>query len=42
MPIAVRVVSDDDYKNWVSDKQKSTNLQTKPTAAADPGAPVRR
>ena len=36
MPIAVKVVSEDDYRKWVSDKQKSANLDKNQTAAADP------
>ncbi len=42
MPIAVRVVSDGDYRKWVSDKQKSASLDKNRLAAADPAAPVKR
>ncbi len=41
MPIAVRVVSDDDYRTWVSDK-KSESLQKNQTGEADPAAPDKR
>ena len=36
MPIAVRVVSDDDFGKWISDKQKSASLNKSEVAAADP------
>jgi len=39
MPIAVRVVSDEDFGKWISDKQKSASLDKDQMAAADP-APV--
>jgi cytochrome c oxidase subunit II len=41
MPIAVKVVSDDDYKKWVAEKQKSASLEKNRVAAADP-APVEK
>lgn len=42
MPIAVRVVSEDDYSKWISDKQKSASLDKNQVAAADPAsAPAR-
>ncbi len=42
MPIAVRVVSDDDYLKWVADKQKSASVNDNRVAAADPAAAARR
>ncbi|HWJ17532.1 MAG TPA: cytochrome c oxidase subunit II [Geobacterales bacterium] len=39
MPIAVRVVSDEDFSKWISEKQKSASLEKNQMAAADP-APV--
>jgi cytochrome c oxidase subunit II len=42
MPIAVRVVSDDDYQKWVADKQKSASLNENRVAAADPATAARR
>jgi cytochrome c oxidase subunit 2 len=39
MPIAVKVVSDEEYGKWISDKQKSASLNENQVAAADP-APV--
>ena len=39
MPIAVKVVSDEDFSKWISDKQKSASLDKNHMAAADP-APV--
>ncbi len=42
MPIAVKVVSDDEFSKWLSDKQKSANLDKNQLAAADPAtAPAR-
>jgi cytochrome c oxidase subunit II len=41
MPIAVKVVSDDDYKKWVGEKQKSASLEKNQVAVADP-APVEK
>ena len=42
MPIAVKVVSDDDFGKWISDKQKSASLNKSQVAAADPApAPAR-
>lgn len=38
MPIAVKVVSDDDFGKWISDKQKSASLDKNQVAAADPAA----
>lgn len=35
MPIAVKVVSDGDYRAWISDKQKSASLERNKVAAAD-------
>jgi cytochrome c oxidase subunit II len=42
MPIAVRVVSEDEYKRWVGEKQKSASLDKNRTAAADPMAAAER
>jgi cytochrome c oxidase subunit II len=42
MPIAVRVVSDDDYQKWVGEKQKSASLNENRIAAADPAAAAQR
>ena len=42
MPIAVKVVSDDDYRTWVSDKQKSASLDKNQVAAADPAPSKKR
>jgi len=39
MPIAVKVVSDEDFGKWISDKQKSASLNKSQVVAADP-APV--
>ena len=39
MPIAVKVVSDEDFGKWISEKQKSASLDKNQMAAADP-APV--
>ena len=39
MPIAVKVVSDEEYGKWVSEKQKSASLDRNQVAAVDP-APV--
>ena len=36
MPIAVKVVSDEDFGKWISDKQKSASLDKNQIAAADP------
>ncbi len=36
MPIAVKVVSDEEFSKWISDKQKSANLGKNQMAAADP------
>jgi cytochrome c oxidase subunit 2 len=36
MPIAVRVVSDEDFSKWISEKQKSASLDKNQMAAADP------
>jgi len=36
MPIAVKVVSDEDYGKWISEKQKSASLDQNQVAAADP------
>ena len=42
MPIAVKVVSDEDFGKWISDKQKSASLNESQLAAADPApAPAR-
>ena len=42
MPIAVKVVSDEDFGKWISDKQKSASLNKSQVAAADPPpAPAR-
>ena len=42
MPIAVKVVSDEDFGKWISDKQKSASLNESQVAAADPApAPAR-
>ena len=42
MPIAVKVVSDDDFGKWISDKQKSASLSKNQVATADPAsAPAR-
>ena len=38
MPIAVKVVSDDEYSKWISDKQKSASLDGNQVASADPAA----
>lgn len=35
MPIAVKVVSDEDYRKWVSDKQKTASLQSGRVALAE-------
>ncbi|MGA7323251.1 MAG: cytochrome c oxidase subunit II [Rhodomicrobium sp.] len=37
MPIAVKVVNDDDYRKWLSEKQKTASAQTNSVAAADGG-----
>ncbi len=42
MPIAVKVVSDGDYRKWVSEKQKSAGLNKNETAAADPSSAAAR
>jgi cytochrome c oxidase subunit 2 len=36
MPIAVKVVSEDEYRKWVSDKQKTASLQSGRVALAEP------
>ena len=38
MPIAVRVVSDEDFAKWISEKQKSASLDKNQVAAADPAS----
>ena len=38
MPIAVKVVSDEEYGKWISDKQKSAGLDNNQVATADPAA----
>jgi cytochrome c oxidase subunit II len=38
MPIAVKVVSDEDFGKWISDKQKSAGLGNNQVATADPAA----
>lgn len=42
MPIAVKVVSDEDFSKWISDKQKSANLGKNQVAAADPATAAAR
>jgi cytochrome c oxidase subunit II len=42
MPIAVKVVSDDEYSKWISDKQKSAGLDNNKVATADPAAAAAR
>jgi len=38
MPIAVKVVNDDEFGKWISDKQKSASLDKNQVATADPAA----
>jgi len=38
MPIAVKVVSDEEFGKWISDKQKSAGLNNNQLATADPAA----
>ncbi len=42
MPIAVKVVSDEEFSKWISDKQKSANLGKNQVAAADPATAAAR
>ncbi len=42
MPIAVKVVSDEEFSRWISDKQKSANLGKNQMAAADPATAAAR
>ncbi len=42
MPIAVKVVSDDEYQKWVAGKQKTASLQSGRLADADPAKATER
>jgi cytochrome c oxidase subunit II len=42
MPIAVKVVSEDEYRKWLSDKQKTASLQSSRVALAEPKTADRR
>jgi cytochrome c oxidase subunit 2 len=42
MPIAVKVVSEDEYRKWVADKQKTASLQTGRVAVAAPNIAAER